>query len=82
MKQCCALCDVVGEGPRQTSNAIGLSTSRAEIIAHACERFEGVGGTGEAVHVVVPVCPEHVVDVYLGRVAGVSMAWRVALAHP
>ncbi|MGH2608260.1 MAG: hypothetical protein ACRDHF_04155 [Tepidiformaceae bacterium] len=76
MTQFCALCDVLGERPRQTANTIGLSTARPEIIAHARERFDT--DHSDAVHVVVAVCPEHVVEVYRGRVAGVSMAWRIA----
>ncbi|MEX0784751.1 MAG: hypothetical protein WD557_19110 [Dehalococcoidia bacterium] len=76
MKHSCAVCDLLGNDPRPTTSTIGLNTSLPSLIAHARERLDD--GEGANAHVVVPVCPEHVVDVYRGRVAGVSMAWRVA----
>jgi hypothetical protein len=74
--QVCAVCDVLGDIPRPTTSTIGLNTSLPGLIAHARERLDD--GATTAAHVVVSVCPEHVVDVYRGRVDGVSMAWRVA----
>jgi hypothetical protein len=33
--------------------------------------------TDAAALLVVPACPEHVVDVYRGRIPGIRMAWRL-----
>lgn len=79
MKLPCALCEVFSVGPRPTDNTIGLLTSIPALIAHATVRLDT--GDGAEAHVVVPACPEHVVDVYRGRVEGAAMAWRMAPAR-
>lgn len=76
MTQVCAVCDLLGDVPRPTTSTIGLNTSLPGLIAQAQQRLDD--GDTVAAHVVVSVCPEHVVDVYRGRVDGVSMAWRAA----
>lgn len=78
MKVPCALCEVMAESPRLTQNSIGLMTSIPELIARATERLDA--GEGSEAHVIIPACPEHVVDVYRGRIEGASMAWRMASA--
>lgn len=70
----CALCSLHGDAAPTVGNPIGLLTSREEIIAAASRRFDDI--EGEA-HVLVAVCPEHVVDIYRGRLPRVRMAWRI-----
>ncbi len=55
-------------------NPIGLLTNRPDLIAAASRRFDDIDGEA---HVLLPVCPEHVVDIYRGRVPSVRMAWRI-----
>lgn len=56
---------------------LGVRTSRVDLHEAAVAEF---AHEGSEKHVVVPVCPEHAVDVYRGRIAGVQMAWRLAAA--
>ena len=77
MTAVCALCEILGEEPRAAQNTIGLQTVLPGLIARTLE--PGVPSASEQ-HVLVHVCPEHVVDIYRGRVAGVTMAWRTAPA--
>ena len=70
----CAICRAEGQPPQHTANSIGLLTSRFDILSGAAHRYGEVEGE---THVLVPVCPGHVVDVYRGRVPGVRMAWRL-----
>ena len=72
----CVICRHLGTTPRQAAGSVGLLTSIDSIVRNAPERLDGGGGPDA--HVVVPTCPEHAVDVYRGRVAGVAMAWKFA----
>ncbi len=70
----CELCRYLLLEPRRAAGTIGLNTSIAPLVAAAVLRFDQ-GGSAEA-HVLLPVCPEHVVDIYRGKIQGVTMAWR------
>lgn len=72
----CAICLYLGLGARPTTSSVGLRTAiPALLTASPAQRWEA-RDDGDP-HVVVAACPEHVVDVYRGRLAGVAMAWRV-----
>ena len=71
VKQLCAACTLLGDVPCPTTSTVGLNTSLPRLIAQAQERLDD-GATSDA-HVLVSVCPDHAVDVYRGRVNGVSM---------
>ena len=73
----CAVCLSLNLPPGLASGHVGLWTSRPELIA--CAGGASPGPDGEQ-HVLVPVCPEHVVDIYRGRIGGMRMAWRLASA--
>lgn len=72
--QPCALCIAQAAEPALAKTPVGLLTRRADLLRHAVQRLGEVDG---ATHALIPVCPEHVVDVYRGRVPGVRMAWRL-----
>jgi hypothetical protein len=74
----CAVCIYLCLDPRGASGTVGVNTSIAELVESAVQRLDGSGN--EVAHVLVAVCPEHVVDIYRDRLDGVSMAWRLALA--
>lgn len=69
----CAICLYLNESPRMTAGTVGLLTAAPAILGAAVDRISEIGSES---HVVVHACPEHVVDVYRGRVDGVRMAWR------
>ncbi len=71
----CAICVHLSEAPRVTAGTVGLLTAAPLIVSAAVDR---IGEIGAESHVVVHACPEHVVDVYRGRIAGVRMAWRLS----
>ena len=73
----CAVCCYLRLEPRRASGTIGLSTAIVPLIELALERLDN--GVSAAAHILAPVCPEHVVDIYRGRLDGISMAWRLAL---
>lgn len=73
----CVICRHLGTTPRKAAGSVGLLTSIESIVSGAAERLDQ--GAGPDAHVVVPTCPEHAVDVYRGRVEGVSMAWKFAV---
>ena len=73
----CAVCCYLRLEPRQASGTIGLSTAIVPLIELSLERLDN--GMGTEAHILAPVCPEHVVDIYRGRLDGVAMAWRLAL---
>jgi hypothetical protein len=73
----CAICLHLNETPRLTTGTVGLLTASERIVGEAIER---IGEIGPESHVVVYACPEHVVDIYRGRVDGVRMAWRLTEA--
>lgn len=77
MSDPCAICLYLDLQPRSTNNTVGLRTAVPALLAASpAQRWEA--GAGEAPHIVVAACPEHVVDIYRGRLAGVDMAWRIA----
>jgi len=59
---------------------VGLATAIGELVAEAHDHLDET--PGEGVHVMLPACPEHVVDAYRGRLTGIRMAWRVPLQPP
>ncbi|MCC7362961.1 MAG: hypothetical protein IT303_01195 [Dehalococcoidia bacterium] len=70
----CAICRFLGMEPRYTTNVVGLRTRIEELHSHPGRTsLEGF----DIEHVMLPACPEHVVEVYRGRVDGVAMAWRL-----
>lgn len=71
----CALCLHLNEPVRSTTGTVGLLTALPTIVNEALDRLAQIG---DEFHVLVHACPEHVVDVYRGRVPGVRMAWRLA----
>jgi len=74
MQESCAICQNLRKPPSPTKTVLGLRTALPELLARAITDF---GTRGGLCHVLLPVCPEHAVDVYRGRVAGVEMAWRM-----
>jgi predicted secreted protein len=73
----CALCLHLEVPPRQATGTVGLLTSAPALLDAALDRLAEIAGES---HVIVHACPEHVVDVYRGRIEGVRMAWRLAEA--
>ena len=71
----CALCMHLEVPPRPATGTVGLLTAVARPLDLGDERF---AESGEDTQDVVHACPEHVVDVYRGRLPGVRMAWRLA----
>lgn len=69
----CAICELLDMPPRRTASMLTVETRHASLL----RRLDAATGV-----VPVPVCPEHAVDVYRGRVAGVAMAWRVLRDPP
>lgn len=62
----CAICEHLDLPPRATTSLVSIEANGL------------LGSTaGEGAPNSIPVCPEHAVDVYRGRVPGVAMAWRV-----
>jgi hypothetical protein len=74
----CAICEYLSEPARQAAGTVGLLTDSTVLLAAALDRLE-TGGREQ--HVVVHACPEHVVDVYRGRIDGIKMAWRLGEAN-
>lgn len=77
--QVCEVCRYLRLEPQNASGAIGLKTAIQPLVDAALERF--ATRKGSAAHVMLAVCPDHVVDIYRGRVDGVAMAWRLAVAQ-
>lgn len=75
----CAICACLGMEPRLTSSTVGINTAIEALIAAALDRDRATA-SGES-HVVVAVCPEHVVDIYRERIPGMSMAWKLAIPN-
>ncbi len=75
----CAICAYLGLEPRLTTSTVGLNTAIEPLIAAALE-CDRAAGSGEF-HVLVAVCPEHVVDIYRERIPGMSMAWKLAIPN-
>ncbi len=74
MPEPCVICAYYHQDPQRTSNLIGLRTAVRAIVDRASRTVAG----GAAPHILAPVCPEHVIDIYRGRVPGVAMAWRAS----
>ena len=74
----CAICSHLCLEPCRASGHVGVWTASRALI----ERAEDVlpSPPGDEQHVVITVCPEHVVDIYRSRVPGVRMAWKLAPA--
>ncbi|HXU24312.1 MAG TPA: hypothetical protein VN697_09805 [Tepidiformaceae bacterium] len=75
----CAVCSYLGLESRATASTVGLNTGLSSLVGRALEVFGEVPG-GRS-HIVVAVCPDHVVDIYRDRLPGVSMAWKLAEAR-
>jgi hypothetical protein len=71
----CALCIYLEVPPRQATGTVGLLTSAPKLLDL---KVDDLGENSGEPHIIVHACPEHVVDVYRGRVEGVRMAWRLA----
>ncbi|MCC7088099.1 MAG: hypothetical protein M9925_02095 [Chloroflexi bacterium] len=71
----CALCIYLEVPLRQATGTVGLLTSVPVLLDW---KLDDLGENAGESHIIVPACPEHVVDVYRGRVEGVRMAWRLA----
>ena len=74
----CAICQHLSVSPNAVAGTVGLLTREPKISAAAIERLGNVDGEE---HIVAACCPEHVVDVYRGRIDGVRMAWRLSEDH-
>lgn len=72
----CTICRYLGTEPRMTTSSLGILTSIDALVEGCLNRFDD--GSGPQAHLFVAVCPEHVVDIYRDRIAGVTMAWRMA----
>jgi hypothetical protein len=73
----CEICRYLRLEPRTANGAIGLHTAIQPLVEAAVDRLDS--GAGSEAHVMLAVCPDHVVDIYRGRVDGVTMAWRLAV---
>ncbi len=71
----CAVCAYLCLEPAAASGEVGIWTCLPPLVEAATREY--AGGDGEERHVMVHVCPEHVVDIYRGRLPGVRMAWRM-----
>lgn len=71
----CAICQHLALPPRNAAGTVGLLTGAPTIL---CAALDTLGVTETESHIVVNACPEHVVDVYRGRIEGVRMAWKLA----
>lgn len=71
----CAICRHLGLQPRATDRVVGLATEFEDLVAVAYDHLDE--DVAEGRHVMVPACPEHVVEIYRGRLAGIRMAWRL-----
>jgi hypothetical protein len=74
LQQACVICRHLELEPQLTPNVLGLSTTVDSIVRAASSRLDD--GSARRAHVLAPVCPAHVIDIYRGRIAGVRMAWK------
>lgn len=74
--QSCGVCLSLALEPRKASGSIGVWTSSTPLIERASDDL-GVAPDGER-HIVVAVCPEHVAEIYRGRIPGMTMAWKLS----
>ncbi len=75
----CAICQHLALPPRNATGTVGLLTAEPALIEAAVDTL-GIGASER--HIVVHACPEHVVDVYRGRIPGVIMAWKLVGPGP
>lgn len=75
----CAICHYFGLEARPTASTVGVNTGLPFLLREALEVLSEVPGSES--HIVLAVCPEHVVDIYRDRLLGVSMAWKLAAAR-
>ncbi len=73
----CAICQHLALSPQGAAGTVGLLTDLPSLGRLAVDHL---GWEGTEQHVVVHACPEHVVDVYRGRIEGMRMAWQLATA--
>lgn len=72
MPQPCAICEHLNLPPRLTTSIVSVE-ARVPLPTR-----QPAGSQPPS----IPVCPEHAVDVYRGRVPGVAMAWRFLPSAP
>ena len=72
----CAICEHMALPPQHATGTVGVLTGLASMDRAAVDHL---GWAGDEQHVVVYACPEHVVDVYRGRIEGMRMAWRLPI---
>lgn len=72
----CAICEHLALPPQRATGSVGVLTAFASLDRAAIDHL---GWDGDEQHVVVHACPEHVVDVYRGRIDGMRMAWRLPI---
>lgn len=70
----CVLCQYRGEPSTPGTSLVSVETTLGPLRA----LMPAPDARGA---IATRLCPEHVIDVYRGRIEGVTMAWRV-LAHP
>ena len=70
----CAICEHLALLPQHATGTVGLLTDLPTLDRLAVDHL---GWEGDQQHVLVHACPEHVVDVYRGRIEGMRMAWRL-----
>ena len=71
----CAICEHLSLPPRPATGTVGLFTDSVSMDESAIDHL---GSEGSERHLIVHACPEHVVDVYRGRISGMRMAWKLA----
>ena len=76
--QSCGVCLSLNLEPLPSSGSISVWTSSQALIERSSEQL-GAAPDG-AQHVVVAVCPEHVAEIYRGRIPGMTMAWKLSPA--
>lgn len=72
----CAICEHLALPPQSATGTVGLFTAFEDMNEAAVDRL---GWDGDDRHIVIHACPEHVVDVYRGRIEGMRMAWRLPI---
>ena len=73
MNEPCVVCQVFGGELMPATSLVSIETTLPDQRARV--QLPDAHGARAA-----RLCPEHVVDVYRGRIDGVSMAWRIVAA--
>lgn len=68
----CAICRHLGRTPRATMNVVGVVTELPDLLEMRMPGGADSGAEGAS----IAACPQHVVEIYRGRVPGVQMVWR------